>query len=109
MIEELGAGKIAKGYLDVYPQPFKPLTVKATAERINRWLGTALTTSQLQSYLKRVAFEVQATNNELVVTVPTYRQDVTHMADLAEEVARLFGYNNISTTIPASQQVGERT
>ncbi|MGE5583453.1 MAG: phenylalanine--tRNA ligase subunit beta [Bacillota bacterium] len=109
LVEELGAGKVARGYLDQYPRPMAPLTVWTSAGRINRWLGTDLSVSQIKEYLERVTMTVKAEGDELQVTVPTYRQDVTHMADLAEEVARLYGYNNIPTTIPESKQVGELT
>lgn len=109
LIETLGCGKVARGFRDVYPNPIAPVTVNTTSERINSWLGANLTTEQISKYLSRVGFEVKTTGDKLEVTVPTYRRDVAHMADLAEEVARLHGYDKIKMTIPESKQLGERT
>lgn len=110
LIETLGCGQIARGLRDEYPNPIAPVMIKTTANRINSWLGTNLTSVQISGYLSRVNFVVNSKNGEEIeVTVPTYRRDVTHMADLAEEVARLHGYDKISVTIPESKQLGERT
>jgi phenylalanyl-tRNA synthetase beta chain len=110
LIEELGAGKVAKGYLDQYPKPYIPVTIQTTVARINGCLGTDLPVAAVKNYLERVTFEVNiGEHDSLQVTIPTYRQDVTYMADLAEEVARLYGYNNIPATVPVSKQVGEMT
>lgn len=110
LIETLGCGKVARGLRDEYPNPIAPATVSTTTSRINSWLGTQLTSEQISGYLSRVNFDLQSKNGEgIEVKVPTYRRDVTHMADLAEEVARLHGYDKISITIPESKQLGERT
>ncbi len=110
LIETLGCGKVARGYRDEYPSPIAPVSIKTSSDRINSWLGTNLTTEEICRYLSRVCFDVKPTNdNRIEVTVPTFRRDVTHMADLAEEVARLHGYDKITITIPESKQLGERT
>ncbi|HBE78096.1 MAG TPA: phenylalanine--tRNA ligase subunit beta [Firmicutes bacterium] len=110
LVEELGAGKVAKGYLDQYPKPFAPVKIQTNAARINGLLGTGLAVDAIINYLKRVTFEVIAGDNGcLEVTVPTYRQDVLYTADLAEEVARLYGYNNIPATVPTGNQIGVLT
>ncbi|HEX2999298.1 MAG TPA: phenylalanine--tRNA ligase subunit beta, partial [Armatimonadota bacterium] len=110
LIETLGAGETARGVLDEYPQPIQPVEIRTTSARINGWLGTSLTGAEISTYLKRVHFKVEPQGtDELKVTVPTNRRDVTHMADLAEEVARLYGYQHIPVTIPASRVAGERT
>lgn len=110
LIEALGCGKVARGYRDEYPNPIPPVTINTTCSRINSWLGTDLTCQEITGYLSRVCFEVKSTNDDRIeVKVPTFRRDVTHMADLAEEVARLNGYERIGVTIPESKQVGERT
>lgn len=109
LIEILGCGKVARGFRDEYPNPIAPVTINTTSGRINSWLGANLTTEQICKYLSRVCFEVKTTGDNLEVKVPTYRRDVTHMADLAEEVARLHGYDKIKITIPESKQFGERT
>ncbi len=110
LIEMLGCGKVARGFRDEYPNRIAPVTINTDSGRINSWLGTDLTREQISRYLTRVCFEVNTTgDNQMEVKVPTYRRDVTHMADLAEEVARLHGYGQIKMTIPESQQLGERT
>ncbi|HYH04546.1 MAG TPA: phenylalanine--tRNA ligase subunit beta, partial [Bacillota bacterium] len=110
LIEALGAGTVARGYLDEYPTPYQPVQVTATYTRINRWLGTELSKAEIRGYLERVTFKVAETGEEqITVTVPTYRRDVTHMADLTEEVARLYGYHRIGVTLPASRTPGQRT
>lgn len=110
LIEALGCGKVARGYRDEYPRPIAPALINTTSARINSWLGTDLTLEEISGFLSRVCFEVKATNDQqFEVKVPTFRRDVTHMADLAEEVARLNGYDQIGVTIPDSKQLGERT
>lgn len=110
LIGELHAGKITRGILDLNPRPEKPATIQTSAERINRWLGTDLGASQIQNYLERLNFQVTGSGSgQLTATAPSYRRDIFHMADLAEEVARLYGYDQITATIPESRQLGERT
>ena len=110
LIETLGCGKVARGYRDEYPIPSAPVTLKATSDRINSLLGTDLSLDQVCGYLSRVGFEVKSTSDhQIEVEVPTFRRDVSHMADLAEEVARLHGYDQIKVTIPESRQSGERS
>jgi phenylalanyl-tRNA synthetase beta chain len=109
LIEELGAGTVAKGYLDQCPKPIPPLTVSTSASAINRWLGTDLTMPEIKTYLERVAVSVQVLNDDdFQATIPTHRQDITHLADLAEEVARLYGYDRIPATLPPSRESGGR-
>jgi phenylalanyl-tRNA synthetase beta chain len=111
LIELLGAGKVARGYIDQYPRPVEPVAITTGYRRINQWLGTDLSGADIRNYLERVTFQVDETDGAgaIAVTVPTYRRDVTHMADLAEEVARLYGYDRIPVTLPPSRVVGERT
>jgi phenylalanyl-tRNA synthetase beta chain len=110
LIESLGAGQVARGQLDQYPQPVAPVKLATTYAKINRWLGTTLEAATIRGYLERVNFMVtDGPDGQLQVTVPTYRRDVTQMADLAEEVARLYGYDRIPVTLPSSRAAGGRT
>ncbi|MCL6588359.1 MAG: phenylalanine--tRNA ligase subunit beta [Firmicutes bacterium] len=110
LIEDLGIGKVAKGIIDQYPGKTNPVVIKTTAAKINGWLGTQLKADEIKTYLERTTCQVKTgAGDSLEVTVPSYRRDISHMADLAEEVARLYGYNRIPSTYPAAKQVGERT
>ena len=108
LIEQLGAGKVLKGAIDEYPQPVAPVTVQTTAARINSWLGTDLSSAMIREIFTRLTFKITEADGLITVNVPTFRRDITHMADLAEEVARIYGYNRIPATIPPSRQLGER-
>ncbi len=109
LIEELGAGTVSKGYLDQCPKPIQPLTVSTSASAINRWLGTELTLPEIKNYLERVDVSVQVLKgDEFQANIPTHRQDISHMADLAEEAARLYGYDRIPATLPSSREAGGR-
>lgn len=109
LMQELGEGELTVGYLDVYPEPVAPKVVKFKANRINEWLGTSLSVETIRNYLEAVSMSVSQNGDFLEVTVPSFRRDISHMADLAEEVARLYGYDRIPVTLPANQAVGERT
>ena len=110
LIAELAGGSICKGVVDVYPGE-QPLTeIQLRAERVNFILGTTLDTSKMVQILSDLGFDVEAASTEnrqadeeasrLRVTVPTFRSDVTREIDLIEEIARVYGYNNIPTTLP---------
>lgn len=110
LIELLDAGKVAKGWIDEYPQKINPVVVKTSTRQINGWLGTDIPENEVCEILKRVNFEVtQPDDQHIEVKSPTYRRDIFHMADLAEEVARIYGYHKIPVTLPVNKDVGERT
>ncbi len=109
LMQELGEGELTQGYIDVHPDPVREKTIRFRANRINEWLGTSLSVEAIRTYLESVSMTVTEDGDYLEVTVPSYRRDIGHMADLAEEVARLYGYDRIPVTFPASLAVGERT
>ncbi len=104
LMEEFGAGEVIGGYVDVYPNPVSERRVKFEPDRINALLGTDLSREEMLSYLHRVELELDPATDEIVV--PTFRQDVFRTADIAEEVARFFGYDNIPTTLPHASTAG---
>ena len=104
LMEELGAGEVVGGYVDVYPNPVSERRVKFEPDRINALLGTDLSREEMLSYLHRVELDLDSATDEIVV--PTFRQDVFRTADIAEEVARFFGYDNIPTTLPHASTAG---
>ena len=104
LMEEFGAGEVIGGYVDVYPNPVSERRVKFEPDRINALLGTELSREEMLSYLHRVELDLDPATDEIVV--PTFRQDVFRTADIAEEVARFFGYDNIPTTLPHASTAG---
>ena len=101
LMEELGAGEVVGGMVDVYPVKREPARVKFEPDRINALLGTSLTREEMLKYLESVELVYDEASNEIVA--PTFRQDIHCTADLAEEVARFFGYDNIPTTLPSGE------
>ena len=101
LIEELGAGEVVGGILDIYPQKREPVRVKFDPDKINRLLGTEISAEQMKEYFKML--ELGFDENTQEVIAPTFRQDLNCLADLAEEVARFFGYDNIPTTLPSGE------
>ncbi|MCI8557444.1 MAG: phenylalanine--tRNA ligase subunit beta [Lachnospiraceae bacterium] len=101
LIEELGAGEVVDGMVDVYTGIKEPVRVPFDADKINALLGTDITREQMLSYLQMVELAYDESTGEILV--PTFRQDVLRLADLAEEVARFYGYDNIPTTLPTGE------
>lgn len=99
LIEELGAGEVVGGCVDVYSKVKEPVTIAYDADKINALLGTDIPEEDMVSYFEKLDLVVDKEKKE--VFVPTWRQDLERMADLAEEVARFFGYDNIPTTLPS--------
>lgn len=98
LIEELGAGEVVGGMVDVYASERKPVRVPFDPEAINRLLGTEIPEADMLAYFAKIDLGYDEASREVIV--PTFRQDLLCMADLAEEVARFYGYDNIPTTLP---------
>ena len=95
LVEMLGAGEVMDGMIDVLNYVPQPVTVKLEPERINALLGTDISEADMIEYLRRE--EVPVVDG--MIQVPSWRPDLRVMADIAEEVARYYGYNNIETTL----------
>lgn len=95
LVELLGAGEVMDGMIDVLNYVPQPVTVKLEPERINALLGTNISEADMIEYLHRE--EVPVVDG--MIQVPSWRPDLRVMADIAEEVARYYGYNNIETTL----------
>ncbi|OUQ84636.1 phenylalanine--tRNA ligase subunit beta [Flavonifractor sp. An10] len=95
LVELLGAGQVVDGVIDILNFVPQPTVLKLEPEKINALLGTDIAAGEMVSILKKLDFQVEGDQ----VTVPSWRGDVLRMADLAEEVARFHGYNNIPTTL----------
>lgn len=99
LVELLGAGEVLDGTIDILNYVPQPRVLKLESEKINGLLGTDVPEAEMVSILKKLDFQVDGDQ----VTVPSWRSDVIGMADLAEEVARFHGYNNIPTTLMRGQ------
>ena len=101
LIEELGAGEVVGGIVDVYPTVKEPVRIPFEPDRINALLGTDISAEEMFGYFKKIDLGYDEKTNEIIA--PTFRQDLFRTADLAEEVARFFGYANIPTTLPTGE------
>ena len=99
LITELGAGEVVGGYVDVYPEERQPIRVGYDVDKINKLLGTDIDEDTMVGYFEKIDLPVDRDTKELIV--PTWRQDIKCLADVAEEVARFYGYANIPTTLPS--------
>lgn len=95
LIEQIGAGKVVKGHMDVYENVRKGKTIQLRPEKVNNLLGTDLTVEEMIDYLERLDLKTSLNGNIIDVKVPTYRLDLNLEADLIEEIGRLHGFHNI--------------
>ncbi len=100
LIEELGAGEVVGGAIDYYPVKKEPITIAYDAGKINALLGTEISEEDMVKYFETIDLAVD--REKKMVIVPTWRQDLERLADLAEEVARFYGYDKIPMTLPQS-------
>jgi len=101
LIAELSGGSIAKGVIDVYPQPIEPRVITARLERINAISGLSLNAAQVRDIFERLEFEVAEPATGLFsVRVPLFRVDIEREIDLVEEVVRLNGFEKVPLTMP---------
>lgn len=100
LIEQLQAGNAVSGAVDVYPRKLENPEITLRVQRVNDILGTQIGKEEIVQYLQRLNFEVKSQGELLKVKVPSYRGDVSREIDLIEEVARIYGYDSIPTTMP---------
>ena len=101
LIEEFGAGEVVGGMVDVYSKKKEPVRVAFEPEKINALLGTDISREDMLKYFDKIELAYDEATNEIVA--PTFRHDIFRTADLAEEVARFYGYDNIPTTLPKGE------
>ena len=94
--------KVSVGVIDVYLEPVEQRTVTFTAEQINDYLGTSIEKDRMVDILTKLEFGITESGDTIEALVPTWRDDVTGMPDIAEEVARIVSYDNIAPTIPVA-------
>lgn len=101
LVEEMGAGEVVGGMVDVYGKKKEPVRVPFDAQKINDMLGTDIPEAEMLGYFEKIGLEYDAQAKEVIA--PTFRHDLFRLADLAEEVARFYGYDNIPTTLPKGE------
>ncbi|HOJ09633.1 MAG TPA: phenylalanine--tRNA ligase subunit beta [Clostridiales bacterium] len=97
LIEETGAGKVCWGIIDCFPGKKNKRVLKLRPEKINAFLGTSISLDTMIEILESV--EIRVDKDTMTVIIPEFRQDLEREADLAEEIARLYNYNNIEATL----------
>lgn len=105
LLEEMGACQVCPGIVDVYPDFALPRQVTFSPDEINRHLGTTVPAATMADILRRLEFEVDTGKESFLATVPTWRADVSCPADIAEEIARIYGFNNIPSTTPGGNMM----
>ncbi len=109
MFDKLGVGKVCSGIIDVYPGKTDVKIIKTNTGWINNKLGTDIEESKIIDILSKLGFQVKSSNSELSITVPSWRNDIIIKEDVSEEVARIYGYNNIKHTHVPSYNAALRT
>lgn len=100
LLEEMGACETVCGIADAYPVPYKPAVITVTPEAINTRIGVEIPKEEMVEILTRMQFDVKEEDGALVITAPTWRQDVTCDADISEEIARMHSYDKIESHNP---------
>lgn len=101
LIEELGAGEVVEGIVDVYPEKKTERTIQFDTDYVNNLIGLDLSEEEMISYFP--ALELKYDADTKMITVPTFRQDLIGMCDIAEEITRFYGYDKIPTTLPSGE------
>ncbi|NLK78041.1 MAG: phenylalanine--tRNA ligase subunit beta [Clostridiales bacterium] len=101
LIEELGAGEVVGGVVDVYGKVKEGRRIPFDADKVNKLLGTNIEKETMIGYFKKIDLDYDYEKDEVIV--PSWRQDLERLADMAEEVARFYGYANIPTTLPSGE------
>lgn len=102
LVEELKAGDILEGTIDIYPERPAAKIVEVDSKWVNVFLGTNLSRESMKEYLDRLELQTVISGDTLIISVPSFRNDINIREDVAEEVARIYGYNNIPATIVKS-------
>ena len=100
LIEMIGAGRVCRGRVDVYPSPEAARTIDVRVSRINAVLGIELSREEMEAMLNSLEIRVEGEGDVMTVTPPTVRQDLVQEEDYIEEIARMYGYDRLPVTLP---------
>jgi phenylalanyl-tRNA synthetase beta chain len=111
LVELIHCGSVARGVIDVYPTRRTPSEIVMSADKINKLLGTQIDESYMRDILMQLGCKLSGAEEAILCTPPTFRQDILGLADIAEEIARFHGYNNIEPTLLSGKEttLGGRT
>ena len=101
LVEELGCGEVVGGIVDIYPEKKEEVVLPFTPEKYNELLGIEVSEEEMIATFKKLELGYDEKKREIIV--PTFRQDLKCGADIAEEVARIYGYDKIPTTLPSGE------
>lgn len=101
LIEELGAGEVMEGVIDIYPNPKKSHFLEVDSVWVNKFLGSNIAKEEMKKYLDSLDLNTTISGDMLIVECPTFRSDLNIKEDIAEEIARIYGYNNFKSTLPS--------
>lgn len=107
LMAELAGGTVTSGIVDVYPLPQDKVSIPFSPARCNAYLGTDYAESEMMRWLKGIELEVTGLESPLIVSIPSFRVDLTREVDLFEEVARLAGFDRVPATIPPARAAAE--
>ncbi len=105
LVEELGAGKVMTGVIDIYNEVKEPHTLEVDSNWVNRFLGSNISKENMKRYLDGLDLNTEIKGDVLVVNCPTFRSDLNIKEDIAEEIARIHGYNNFESTLPHCEAI----
>lgn len=105
LLKKIAGAQPVKGIVDAYPCPIALQQIRVRTKRVNRVIGINLTPAQIETLLLRLKLDTRREGEDLIVSAPPYRHDLEIEVDIIEEVARLYGYNNIPETLPAITSV----
>ncbi len=103
LMEKLAGARMVSKLYDIYPKPYKPYSVTVTKEKTLMYIGTTITDSETKKILMPLGFTPTISKKDIAVTVPSYRTDVTIDVDVIEEIARIYGYHTIPSTLPGGK------
>ncbi|QXM06350.1 phenylalanine--tRNA ligase subunit beta [Crassaminicella indica] len=109
LVEELKIGKVVKGVIDIYPNRLEEKVIEIRPKRMNDLLGTDLSNEEMIDILERLGMKVETKQEKFSVTVPSFRLDITQEIDFVEEIARIYGFNNLGMTLPKGNTQGAKT